>query len=158
MLMSSRWWWSFLSIPVAESLAELKGKEFILQISWFKPKIKTNCRYILTWKCFVWKQCEIPQPLTASRGLSANSSQEECPWGMAEEWPFLWHLQGFRLLRDTHWGFPNKVMFCVDLPLLSQAWDLFIWRGCWQDVLKGDVWNTWHCKAVLLCLWSEGIS
>lgn len=37
------------------------------------------------------------------------------------------------------WGFPNEVMFCVDLPLLSQAWHLFIWWGCWEDVLKGDV-------------------
>lgn len=69
MLISS----SFLSIPVAESLSGLKGKEFILQISWCKPKIKPSCRNILTRQCFVWKQCEIPQHLshlTASRGLS----------------------------------------------------------------------------------------
>lgn len=51
----------------------------------------------------------------------------------------LWHVQGLKLLRDTHRGFPNEVMFCVDLPLLSQAWNVLIWWGWWKDVLKGDV-------------------
>lgn len=66
-VMSSRWWWSFLSVPDAESLTELKDKEFILQSSWCKPKIRPNCRNISTCQHFVMKTTWNPLTSVTSR-------------------------------------------------------------------------------------------